>query len=195
MREADERWRNLGSAKIRRLEDERAAALLKVNLFRLGEIDAALTLDQSNDGFFVSALDDLFEDHFQEGRHHQVVNKLMPLLADSDYLVVPLGLGNHLDHQIAHRVATTFSAIDTLYYEDFPYALELNVNRENLVSDSVDVPWEPWRKSALVYRTQVRTMFSSPAKFEVALATFAAYDVDRNRAGSRIWYPLNTLIE
>ena len=48
--------------------------------------------------------------------------------AESGYLLVPLGLGNHIDHSIVRNAClSAHGALSPVYYEDLPYTADLSL--------------------------------------------------------------------
>jgi LmbE family N-acetylglucosaminyl deacetylase len=108
----------------------------------------------------------------------------------------PLGLGNHVDHQLVHAAASRLQAagVPIVWYEDFPYAIRpggaeqhaaLTAGRRPLV-----VPIGDWlqRKIAAVaaYATQVPVLFGSAAAMPAAVRAYAAA-VGGGQPAERFW--------
>lgn len=94
----------------------------------LDRVDAPLRLGISDADVFDARLDASgFEcDELQE--------QLALCLPDAPLLVAPLGLGGHIDHRITHNAAKALShsGYRTAYYEDMPYASQLNATELHL---------------------------------------------------------------
>jgi LmbE family N-acetylglucosaminyl deacetylase len=108
----------------------------------------------------------------------------------------PLGLGNHVDHQLVRAAAGRLEAAEVpiVWYEDFPYATRpggaeqhaaLTAGRRPLV-----VPIGDWldRKIAAVaaYGTQVPVLFGSAAAMPAAVRAYAEA-VGDGRSAERFW--------
>jgi LmbE family N-acetylglucosaminyl deacetylase len=107
----------VGDAAARAAEDERFAALTGARLVAGGFTDAIV----------------------RRPRYRSLRRLFGPLAADEEPLVeevrarlesfaagrvvAPLGVGDHVDHQIAHAAARRLKSAQILYYEDVPYVL------------------------------------------------------------------------
>lgn len=67
-------------------------------------------------------------------------DRLQLLMAEADQVVLPLGVGEHIDHRLVHEMALG----ESLFYEDRPYALwegltEARLRRLGLRGDAIDL--------------------------------------------------------
>lgn len=79
----------------------------------------------------------------------------------------PLGLGNHVDHQIAKAAARR---LRPLHYEDFPYAMKARPKGAPALALPVDLD----KKVAAIacYRSQIPTLFGDEARMAEAVRSF-----------------------
>lgn len=63
-----------------------------------------------------------FQDRFSEADQQQMISLQAHLKSKNSPVIVPLGLGNHVDHIICHQAAETVRNRIFAFYEDLPYA-------------------------------------------------------------------------
>lgn len=64
--------------------------------------------------------------------------------AESGYLLIPLGLGNHIDHLIVRDAClSAHVALLPVYYEDLPYTADLSLEAINRSVESYDSSLQP----------------------------------------------------
>jgi LmbE family N-acetylglucosaminyl deacetylase len=98
------------------------------------------------------------------------------LLKDNQVLVCPLGLGNHVDHQL------TRSAVEGLdyplwYYEDYPYVLRSDAQIEKLKSEGLESHTftvskqglVAWQDSIAAHASQISTFWASENEMRQAI--------------------------
>ena len=193
-----ERWGTADKTTlVRRQEDARAAATLGAASLWLPHLDAIYRGDQY--------LSD--EDLFGPVKPDDV--DLIPCIAEdlialwrqtreaSVYL--PLGVGNHVDHQICHAAGPLLEAsgVTVWYYEEFPYAAtpgavaaRLAVLDRPLASLLVDVTTHLDRRLAAMaaYSTQLPVVFRHYGPFEEITRRYAAELASApDRYAERLW--------
>ncbi len=108
---------------MRRSEDEALVRRLGpgAKLHDLAELDAPLRLHISEF--------DVLAHPLPPTRFEEEVHRLVPrlgILADFDLVLLPLALGDHIDHKICREAGCLAAGSDrTAYYEDLPYAARL----------------------------------------------------------------------
>lgn len=114
------RW-NLGSQPLaaRRQEDYAALHLLGAQALHLPFLDAPYRTDAQGLPLYPQR-DDLFAPlHPQDPALHYALT----LPDELTHLVVPLGVGSHVDHQVTHAFARCLPPqARLLYYEEYPYS-------------------------------------------------------------------------
>ncbi|HST05305.1 MAG TPA: PIG-L family deacetylase [Chloroflexia bacterium] len=174
---------------IRRAEDRAAARLLNLEQVLLDLPDAPYRM--GTDGRFLYASDsELFGTAAVEERR-----RLAPYIAEKTKDVIksaggkgpvrvfaPLGVGHHVDHQLAFWAARRLGPrFGTLYYEDYPYAsrahaLETRLSEIGLpaqplvtpISDLIGVKIA----SIARYKSQLGVLFGSNAAMPVAVRAY-----------------------
>lgn len=92
-------------------------------------------------------------------------------------VVAPLGVGGHVDHQIAHAAAAALVGADVVYYEDAPYVLTPFQLPRRLARLDADVDGA---RDASLARGSVR------AELGAAAATWLAAPLIQERVGPRL---------
>ncbi|MDQ3810489.1 MAG: PIG-L family deacetylase, partial [Chloroflexota bacterium] len=120
------RWQLCDSevVSVRLMEDVRALELLGVDSARLGLLDAIYRRPEvydRHDRLFATLADD---DSFP-GALTERMTELCARFRGAR-VCVPLGVGEHVDHQAAHLAGRSLAGrgVEVSYYEDLPYALQ-----------------------------------------------------------------------
>lgn len=89
-----------------------------------------------------------------------LTSTLRQAIQDDDILYAPLGIGNHVDHIIVHRVLRELFGQRTHFWLDQPYAL---AHRANVLKDFnlvMKLPTKPEKKKILhAYSSQIRILY------------------------------------
>jgi LmbE family N-acetylglucosaminyl deacetylase len=130
----------------------------------------------------------------------RVAAKLATLLRGfgRHHLHVPLGIGQHVDHQLARRAAEASGGIFA-YYEDFPYAAREGEHWPNLLSPLLEgrpltpelnklaePELEAWARAAACYASQLSSFWPDPPALAAAVRSFAQQTGD-GAAAIRLW--------
>jgi LmbE family N-acetylglucosaminyl deacetylase len=107
------------------------------------------------------------------------------------FLISPLGLGNHVDHQLV-RAAVNDLRTEVWYYEDYPYVLRCEGELERLASDGWvrhTLPISPqglraWQDSVAAHASQISTFWPGEAEMRQAIE-----DQLNRRGGTYLWQP------
>lgn len=122
---------------VRREDDRRALARLGATPTHLGLLDAPYRDAQYCDIEAIVFGEPTAEDI---AARSDAADRLLPLVASVDQVVLPLGVGEHIDHRLTHEMALG----ESLFYEDRPYALwegltEARLRRLGMRADSIDL--------------------------------------------------------
>lgn len=181
------------SARLR--EDDLAMERLGADYYQVGMLDAIYRLPQvytSNEALFgVPVPDDPLL---------PAMRQLISALRDRTpraMFYAPLGVGNHVDHQITYIAAQESTDIAIAFYEDFPYvgvpgALEqrLVALGKPFVPSTIDIDATLARKIGAidVYASQVGELFGSSAAMAQMVTAYAeVLRPDVGTYGERIW--------
>jgi LmbE family N-acetylglucosaminyl deacetylase len=110
-------------------------------------------------------------------------------LDTEDILVCPLGLGNHVDHQLS-RVAAEGLNHPLVYYSDFPYVLKLSDQLHHLETQGwvngrfniSNAGLAAWTDSVAAHASQISTFWSSQEEMRRAIETYM-----EQQGGCRLW--------
>jgi LmbE family N-acetylglucosaminyl deacetylase len=104
-------------------------------------------------------------------------------------LVSPLGLGNHVDHQLTRQVAEG-QGYSTWYYADYPYVLRCKEKLDEMQQEgwvSQVFPISPdglvaWQDSIAAHGSQISTFWKGEPEMRLAVLEY----LDENK-GIRLW--------
>jgi LmbE family N-acetylglucosaminyl deacetylase len=195
------RWGHLADAVARRREEDVAAlALLGAAAIHWPYADCIYR--QTPDGHFPYASEEALWGVVHPGERGlvaELADRITGLLAswdDADLLMpvvyIPLGIGNHVDHQIVRRAASgvpkpAVPGSRAVFYEDYPYAQDPQAVKAVLELEprSGEAKWRaelvPLTKTALeakvaaiaCYHSQLSTFWTSPTEMATAIRAFA----------------------
>lgn len=190
-----ERWQlERDAAAARREEDARACQILGADAIYWPLPDCIYRIDGTESHALYNSNSDIFGHVRAEDASviKQVVHWI-DALPGHKRLIAPLGVGNHVDHQITRMAAErSRSADDLLFYEDFPYAA-ISGAIESLTQEG-HVVWCPMTiplsESALqakieaiaAYHSQISTLFGNQAGMEKVVRHYCEV-----AAGERLW--------
>ena len=172
-RSLHDRWDLLADAVAgRRAEDADACALLGADFLHLDVADCIYRLHpETGQSFYVSDADLFGPVHPAEAELVERVAGRFGELPGAGQVVVPLGVGNHVDHQITRLAAErVWGEQGLIYYEDFPYAQEPGAVEKVVGGQtgrwrSQDHPLTPEAmeakiQSILAFRSQISTFWT-----------------------------------
>ena len=130
----------------------------------------------------------------------RVATKLTNLLHGfgRHHLYVPLGIGQHVDHQLTRRAAEVVGAVYA-YYEDFPYVMRetdhspspavAGPHGRSLIPELIrlsEADLSARVKAMALYKSQLSSFWTSPAALDEAVRAFTA-QVGGQAPAERIW--------
>jgi LmbE family N-acetylglucosaminyl deacetylase len=189
-----EDWRIEGNViQIRKEEDRRACQVLGAAPRYLSYLDCIYRKDSSG-GFLYQREEDLFggmnlgETHLISDLCEQLKNQL-PREAQ---VVAPMGIGNHIDHDLVRKAVNRLER-PLLYYADYPYARE-NEGQTILEHLLISPDWEDktipvsktgiqkWQEASLQYSSQISTFWENEGILEDEIEFFST-----SMGGVRLW--------
>jgi LmbE family N-acetylglucosaminyl deacetylase len=109
----------------------------------------------------------------------------------------PLGIGQHVDHQIAHRAAADVFGDSLHYYEDFPYVIKPGALERRIASlharyqphiRTIDPVLPAKIKAIDAYASQLAELFGSSEAMAPAVAAYAhSLAPEVGMYGERVW--------
>lgn len=117
---------------------------------------------------------------------------LATILKHDDVMVIPLSIGNHVDHQMV-RIAVESLGRPLLYYADLPYVIkqpekviEATYNFNSQLYNFSLLALASWQKSVQAYRSQLDVLFKG---VENMYSTINLYY--QKEKGLRLWRQVN----
>lgn len=111
--------------RIRREEDLEACRIVGAIPRHLPFLDCIYRTTPGGEPYY-SRAEDIFSglDPREAGLIDEVKESLLELLPEGSKLVVPLAIGNHVDHEVTRKAASRLGR-ELTYFADYPYAREL----------------------------------------------------------------------
>ncbi len=108
----------------------------------------------------------------------QVINAALP---EKSILVVPLGVGGHIDHLITRAAAESLD-MPLRYFADFPYSGDHPEDIERITDRSLKSIQYPlsgaalqaWQTAIMAYRSQISSFWPSDEKMKIAVSDYAS---------------------
>ncbi len=130
---------------------------------------------------------ELFNEFPEKALVDEIVKRMKEEIAKGIRLVLPIGLGGHLDHQAVVQAGARLPQVD-FYYADYPYILNnfdspiLLKNMYSIISRHLpQEALEAWQEAVLCYRSQLSTFWRDEEETRLALRNYFA------GGGGRLW--------
>ena len=183
---------------VRRAEDAEAAQTLGCGMRWLGLPDAIYRGGRYNsDSELFGALRD---EEMELASHLADEIRQLPEWDENTLVFVPLGAGNHVDHQLVFEAGRRLASqgVKVYAYEDCPYAIHTPggvsarlATLGDAVGEPVTVPIGPMLERRLeaiaCYRTQVPVIFRFTSDFRKAIGDFARAIGGGHGPAERFW--------
>jgi LmbE family N-acetylglucosaminyl deacetylase len=176
-------------------EDDLALARLDADTYRAGLLDAIYRRPDaynSRDALFGTPAPD--DDLLFSTR--QLIAALHGRVPRATFYA-PLGVGNHVDHQIVYAAAREGAGAVTAFYEDFPYMLwdgafeqRMRVIGLPFISSTIDIDTTLARKIGAIsaYASQLSSLFEQPAALAQIVGDYAEHlRPESGTYGERVW--------
>lgn len=184
---------------MRRVEDNAALEILGVDAYQLDLLDAIYRMPAaySDDPTLFGTVDacDSLVDALRLA--------LLPLLAryPEAILYAPLGVGRHVDHQVAYQVAVELirGGTSVAFYEDFPYVAASGALEQRLaelgggelflpVVTPIDATLARKISAIDAYTSQIASLFGDAARMGYVVTSYAeGLRPDAGTYGERLW--------
>ena len=182
-------WRKSGREAIdmRREEDTAACKILGAVPRHLHWPDVIYRRFQDSGEPVVNNDDELFNNPPEPSLIEDIVDGLTRQLPTESILVLPLGLGGHLDHRAVVQAGSKLPRVD-YYYADYPYILK-SFDSPLLIEDKFHkIPrflsrkaLKAWQESILCYRSQLSWFWRDDDEERLSLRNYLA------GGGGRLW--------
>jgi LmbE family N-acetylglucosaminyl deacetylase len=176
----------MDAVRIRREEDRKACQLMGVSPRYFNYLDCIYRVSAEGDFFYQSGTE-IFGglDPREETLIDALFQEMRRSLPEDVNLVVPLGIGNHVDHQLTRKAAHRLGR-DLLYYADYPYARE--EEGQEILGIMADSPeWrcevfpisdqglEIWFEGARSYGSQISTFWPDEQALKEEIRQFSGF--------------------
>jgi LmbE family N-acetylglucosaminyl deacetylase len=196
--DAEHRGWGLAPAEVistRLREDDLALARLDADTYRAGMLDAIYRrpdVYNTREALFgTPAPDDALLDATRQliaALHHRAPRAIF---------YAPLGVGNHVDHQIVYAAARDGAGAVMAFYEDFPYMLwdgafeqRMRAIAQPFVASTIDIDTTLTRKIGAIsaYASQLSSLFAEPAALAQIVSNYAEnLRPESGTYGERVW--------
>lgn len=176
---------------IRRDEDIAACKLLSVNWKHFGYMDCIYRRYPQTGAPLVRNKGDLFK----PGREPETIlidsikQRIDQHLKIQDTLIIPLGVGTHIDHLLIREIAISYPN-PKFFYPDYPYAGKVRSTTEFGLPEGAK-QWDyrltgenllRWQNAARCYSSQVSSFWDSPASMEQDIEHYGT-----SKVGNKLW--------
>ncbi len=179
--------------RIRREEDQKACQIIGANPRYFSYLDCIYRKTPAGE-FYYTSEEGIFGglDPREADLIERLTEQLRGELPEGARVVAPLGIGNHVDHELT-RKAVNRLGIPLTFYADYPYARE-DQGREILDFMEGSAEWqseefpisdeglERWILAARTYDTQISTFWADQEDLAKQIREFAAF-----QGGFKLW--------
>ncbi len=167
----------------RRKEDKTACAIIGATPIHLPIPDCIYRIKPDNE-YLVTKEEDLFQEigSSQDDVVQQVTQRIQEQLISSDILVSPFAIGDHIDHRIVRKAATTLHHESFYLFAVYPYTtIENSSILGQLPADAMEMQYSIstiditfWKQSIAAYQSQISTFWNSEYQMMEKLDLYAA---------------------
>lgn len=178
----------------RRDEDKISNHILGADYYHC-DIPDAIYRDDPNDGNYFYTSDETLFGHVAAGDSKQTIPQIRQILSDLptyEQLLVPLTVGNHVDHQLVRTAVEQQTTHSLLYYEDYPYARTSGAVESVIANDRLNWEYQTVTLSEMAlkskgesiaaFKSQMSTFFNGRAHIDVEIQAYAS-----KVGGERYW--------
>lgn len=165
---------------MRREEDQAACEVLGATPRHFDWPDAIYRRDPHTGEALVNNNEELFSRPPEEALVLEIAQTLRRELPDEAQLVLPMGLGNHIDHH-AVTIAGEMLERTALFYADYPYILD-NFDHPNFIKGSYQKlshllskeALQAWQAAVLCHRSQLSGFWRNETEARLAINNYMA---------------------
>jgi LmbE family N-acetylglucosaminyl deacetylase len=175
----------------RREEDVRACRELNADYLHMAMIDCVYRRHPRSRDPLYTAQDDVFGSVHPDELHMRLgeLHRLISALPFANHVLAPLGLGNHIDHQLVHIAVRQSSVGAVSYYEDYPYCIRVKSfglpGMNPRVHALSRLALEHKLRAIRAYESQLGPVFSTHQNIRRRMTAHV-----RSMGGERLWHPL-----
>jgi LmbE family N-acetylglucosaminyl deacetylase len=177
----------------RREEDQEACRILGAGARYFPFPDCIYRFSEDEEPFYQQG-EDIFGglDPREADLIDQVSFALKENLPEEGELIIPLAIGNHVDHEVTRKAATRLGRCLS-YYTDYPYArdpegaqiIQIMENSREWQADQLPISapgMDLWWRAARAYGSQISTFWEDESDLRKEISEFS-----RNLGGFRLW--------
>jgi len=190
--EVHQRWQTGSQApSVRRAEDQLACERIGAVPRHLSYPDCIYRTIPGTAHPLIEKNEDLFQPLpiSQQTLQDKIVHHIRTILPAESTLIIPLGIGNHIDHQIVRRVGEILDR-SRLYYADFPYSGGHPEELQDRVPQNSSTFHFPinnlslaaWQYAVEAYTSQISTFWPSLTEMYQKIETYA-----KSAQGNCLW--------
>jgi LmbE family N-acetylglucosaminyl deacetylase len=180
------------AVQIRREEDRKASQIVGAVPRYFSYLDCIYR--KSDSGYYYQSDQDLFGglDPGEANLINRLIEELKDQLPADARIVVPLGIGNHVDHELTRKAASRLG-ISLYYYADYPYARETDgIEILNFMAGSAE--WEEenfliskkgsqaWQEASQSYQSQNPIFWENEESLKKEIKAYSS-----TMGGVRLW--------
>lgn len=172
---------------MRRKEDEAACEILGASPHHLEWPDVIYRRYENSEMPVVNDNDELFNNPPESSLVDEIAQYLTKQIPSKATLVLPMGLGGHLDHRAVVATGEKLDRVD-FYYADYPYILKsfdspllLEDKYQKLPRSLSREALEAWQQAVLCYRSQLSWFWRDDEEEQLSLRNYLA------GGGGRLW--------
>lgn len=168
---------------VRREEDRQACQLLGAAPRQFHYLDCIYRKNAEGEAYYQTG-GDLFGglDPGEGSLVDELSRALVEELPEGGEVIVPLGIGNHVDHELTRKAASRLGR-NLLYYADYPYAREgegeniLTFMKASSEWKSMSFPvsqagQDAWLQATLQYGSQIATFWKDETQLKAEIQEF-----------------------
>ena len=168
-------------------EDFAACAVLGAQTHHCHWPDAIYRRDLATGQVLVKNDEELFGKNPEDLLVQEITQMLRDEVPKDAHLVLPMGLGNHIDHQAVSFAGEKLGRVD-FYYADYPYVLHnfdsslfQQAHWLQMQCDLTEQALDAWQKAVLAYTSQLGVFWRDETETRLALRNYLA------GGGGRLW--------
>jgi LmbE family N-acetylglucosaminyl deacetylase len=173
--------------RMRKGEDRAACEILGAQPRHLDWPDAIYRRDPQTGEPMVTNNEELLGKAPEDWLVEEIAQMLRDEIPESANVVVPMGLGNHIDHRVISKAGALFGRVDA-FYADYPYILGSFDNPHLTEGKWRKIPHDlgqealhAWQEAVLCYASQLSGFWRDEDETRLALRNYLA------GGGGRLW--------
>ena len=182
-------WGKAGAQamQMRREEDHQACERLGAFPRHFDWLDAIYRRDPQTGAAYVTNNEELFGKSVEDALVSEIASWMQEKISADTHLVLPIGLGNHVDHRVVALAGDQLNR-DVFYYADYPYILwhfdDPRLHDGALIKRSQPLSpdaLQAWQDAVLCYASQLSGFWRDEPEARLAIKNYLS------GGGGRLW--------